>query len=218
MFMNLPVPQTGAERFALILDMLGRAVAARIAGGAMQAAMIVLVWTRLRRIDGRMQALMRRFLAGRLVVLTRKRVGGSGGGGGVNRADGGGGVESNVGRAVSGRLPRGFGWLLPMVPHVAACYAGQLRTVLAEPEMVALLQAAPQARRLLGPLCRMLGVEPSVLGTGSVPGGGVEVVTGEVAPAVGKRVRAARAKVDLGRIPLPRGVLSAARRQGFGKR
>ena len=39
---------------------------------------------------------------------------------------------------------------------------------------------------------------------------------GEVVPVVKVRVRRPRAVVDWGRIPLPRGVLSAARRQGFG--
>jgi len=57
-----------------------------------------------------------------------------------------------------GGLPRGFGWLLPLVPQEAAGFASQLRVVLAEAEMVALLQASPQARRELRPLCRMLGI------------------------------------------------------------
>ncbi len=59
-----------------------------------------------------------------------------------------------------------------MVPCEAACFAGQLRTVLAEPEMVALLEASPQARRALAPLCRMLGIEASVIagrGENAVP-------------------------------------------------
>jgi hypothetical protein len=37
--------------------------------------------------------------------------------------------------------------------------ASQLRHLLADPEMTALIQAAPQAGRLLRPLCRNLGVE-----------------------------------------------------------
>jgi len=45
----------------------------------------------------------------------------------------------------------------------------------------------------------------------------VEIVPEVSAPVVKVRVRRARVPVDWGRIPWPRGVLSAARRQGFGK-
>ena len=49
------------------------------------------------------------------------------------------------------------------MPGEAACFAGQIRTMLAEPEMAALMSASPQARRVLGPVCRMLGIEREVL-------------------------------------------------------
>jgi hypothetical protein len=113
------------------------------------------------------------------------------------------------------KLPRRFAWLLALVPCDAAAYASQLRVLLAEPEMMALLAASAQARRVLAPLCRMLGIEASVLAPRVA--GAAEAVVSEVAKVVKARVRKARAPVDWGRIPLPRGVLSAARRQGFGK-
>ena len=71
--------------------------------------------------------------------------------------------SGRAGRTAGARLPVGFGWLLALVPQEAAGFAGQVRTLLAEPEMVALLAASPQARRVLKPLCRMLGVEASLL-------------------------------------------------------
>ena len=135
LFMNTFALPPVAARLGLALDGLGRAVAARIAAPVMSAAMILLVWRRLRRIEGEIAGLLARFQAGRL--------------GGA--------------RAERARLPVGFGWLLALVPGEAACFAGQIRAALAEPEMVALLQAAPQARRSLRPLCRMLGLEPGVL-------------------------------------------------------
>jgi hypothetical protein len=55
LFMAAPAALTAADRFGLTLDGLCRAVAARIAGGAMQAAMILLIWRRLRRIGGQIQ-------------------------------------------------------------------------------------------------------------------------------------------------------------------
>ena len=92
----------------------------------------------------------------------------------------------------------------------AAVYGGQLQAVLEQPEMVELLKAAPQAGRILRPLCRMLLVDTALLRPG--------VVVEPPAPKVAKvRVRKPRAKVDWGRIPLPRGMLAAAKRQGFGK-
>jgi hypothetical protein len=84
--------------------------------------------------------------------------------------------------------------------------------VLETPEMVALLEAAPQAARILTPLCRMLAIESSVLRPGAA-GPAVPEVKAETP----KRVRTPRAKVDWGRIPIPRGGLAAVRRQGIGK-
>ena len=104
--------------------------------------------------------------------------------------------------------PREFSWLATLMAHHATVYTAQLERLLAEPQMVALLTASPQAARLLRPMCRMLGVTPALLRPG------VAVV---VKPAVEPkpRVRTKRPPIDWGRIPLPRGVLSAARRAGF---
>ncbi len=57
------------------------------------------------------------------------------------------------------RLPRGVAWLLRRLPQAAAA-ASQLQHLLADPAMADLLAAAPQAGRLLRPLCQMLGVRP----------------------------------------------------------
>ncbi len=60
------------------------------------------------------------------------------------------------------RLPRKFGWLIPLVPYAAAGMASQLRHQFENnPEMAALLAAAPgEMGRLLRPFCHMLGIEP----------------------------------------------------------
>jgi hypothetical protein len=58
------------------------------------------------------------------------------------------------------RLPRKFGWLLKLVPD-AVGYRGQLENLLRDPDMAALLAAAPGPMgRPLRSLCRMLGFEP----------------------------------------------------------
>ena len=107
--------------------------------------------------------------------------------------------------------PAKFGWLVDRAGWRAAGYGSQLRHLLGRPEMVALLTASPQAGRILGPLCHMLAVDTSLLRPG------VEVVARapRKAAVIRKRVRKPRPPIDWGRIPLPRGVLSAARRAGF---
>jgi hypothetical protein len=62
------------------------------------------------------------------------------------------------------RWPTNFAWLIKMLPYQAACFGSQLQHQFSQPEMMALLEAAPQAGRLLRPLCRMLAIElPSAL-------------------------------------------------------
>jgi hypothetical protein len=101
-------------------------------------------------------------------------------------------------------LPRKFGWLVQAGGYQAAGYGLQLQTLLNAPEMVELLAESAQARRILRPLCRALAVElPWV----------VDKPRAEIKP----RRRQPRPKPEPFRIPLPRGALSWARREGFGK-
>ncbi len=127
------------------------------------------------------------------------------------------GATQGAPREAGRSLPRRFGWLIGLLPCEAVAYASQLSCVLADAEVAALLRDVPQARRILRPLCVMLGVR---LDPAEVV---AEMVAGEVAGVVAgvRRAPAPRARVVRGvepfRIPLPRGVLAAARRQGFGK-
>ena len=91
-------------------------------------------------------------------------------------------------RARAVRLPSGRGWLVRALGYEAAGYGSQLAALLAEPELQALLLAAPAAGRILRPLCRMLGVEP----------------VGALAPvAADAPVRVRRVRPKRMRIPLP---------------
>lgn len=66
------------------------------------------------------------------------------------------------------RLPGRFGWLREMMAEQAAyrmafnVEADRLATMLGDPGMVALIEARPSLRRLLRPLCRAMGIRPSV--------------------------------------------------------
>jgi hypothetical protein len=57
------------------------------------------------------------------------------------------------------RLPAGFAWANLRIP-AAAPSTGQLRAILQQPDTREFVAAAPQAGRLLRPLCRALGVRP----------------------------------------------------------
>jgi hypothetical protein len=59
-------------------------------------------------------------------------------------------------------LPRRHGWLVAMGPSwEVAPFGGQLHHLLtADPEAIALLEAAPQLKRYLRPIARMLAVPP----------------------------------------------------------
>jgi hypothetical protein len=65
-----------------------------------------------------------------------------------------------AGRRPANPLPHGKNWLEPMMPEVVQ-YRGHLDHLLRDPEMVALITAAPEALgRPLRSLCRLLGLPP----------------------------------------------------------
>lgn len=171
--------------------------------GLLGQMLMMAMYRRLRDVGGKMERLAARFAAGR---LWRR--------GAVVRAVGQ--AEAAVSACQPVRVwPCRFGWLVRLAASEAAGYGAQLRFVLGQPEMVALLIAAPQAARLLQPICRMLAVETSLLRP--CADGAVESAPEEVACLLKKRVRRPRRCVEPERIALPLGVLSAARRQGFGR-
>ena len=106
--------------------------------------------------------------------------------------------------------PRRFGWLVQAGGYQAAGFGSQLQAVLETPEMAALLAASPQAGRILRPLCRALAID--------LPGPPPQ-------PNAARAMRNPRRRRSAAPIPewapfrigLPRGVLAAARREGFGK-
>eukprot|EP01037_Dinobryon_pediforme_P005986 gene5986-6058_t len=167
-----------ARRIFDISEALCRAIGNAIRPRFISAALAMAVVLRIQRVRGVLLALEARFVAGTLRRVQRVSVVDEG----VAAPDG---VvmpprRSPV-RPVAGGV---LGWLCPLVPGEAACFAGHMRVVLAEPEMQALLAACPQAVRALGPLCRMLGIERSAF----VPAG--------LAPAVVRvRVRVRKVRV-----------------------
>ena len=172
---------TVADRLAMTLDGLSRAVAARSARGpswlgsaaALAGVLVTLIWGRVKRADGQIQALLARFRAGKLRVMM-----------GAPRQEGPREAGARVPRGAKvAKVPRGFGWLLPLVPCEAAGFAAQLRLHLADPEMVALLAASAQARRAMMTLGHMLMIEPELIAPKPVD---PDVAVAEVSAAVGE--------------------------------
>jgi hypothetical protein len=65
-------------------------------------------------------------------------------------------------------LPREFGWVRTLLPETGQ-YAGVLSYLLRDPELAALLAKAPEAGRMLRPLCHLLGVKaPEFLRRGRI--------------------------------------------------
>jgi hypothetical protein len=134
------VPAPGLDaRFATILDGMCRAVAARAACDRRFAPLALLLWGWLRRTARRFAA-----VAARPGARPKPR----------HRP-----ARSAAQRPERPRLPRGFAWLLRCAPETAT-FGGQLQHLLTDPEMAALLEAAPRLGRHLRPLCQMLGVRP----------------------------------------------------------
>ncbi|MBV8524762.1 MAG: hypothetical protein JOY71_22035 [Acetobacteraceae bacterium] len=138
-----------SDRLALIVAGLREVLAAHMARDRSAVAVLFLAWTRLGRLASRFEALVRAVRAGRLPSGPSPRV----------QAAADFGLPRLEGLPQPFRLPGGFGWLIRLVPG-AAVYGSQVQYLLADPEMAALLASAPQAGRILRPLCRMLGVRP----------------------------------------------------------
>ena len=144
----------------------------------------LLVHRRIGATFARIEKLLSRFRAGRLWTRTRR-------------------VQVRQTGAKAGRgsaLPRRFGWLVIAGGHQAAGFGAQLQTVLSTTEMVALLAASAQARRILRPVCRALAV--TLPWTVTPP-----------RPPKPRKPRAPCPKPEPFKIPLPRGVLTWARRE-----
>ena len=180
------------------------------AGSAMP--LIVLAWTRLRRLSPRFAALAAAVREGRLAAARTAR----------GRAAPG---PARAPRAPQPqRLPRGSGWLIRLVPEAPA-YGSLVLHWLDDPELATLLAEAPQAGRILRPLCRMLAIEPGpalraarreppASSVVPAPSGGPELSGGRPPDApLGSGPRAGRLLAAPGPCPVsrPRGRRPAAR-------
>jgi hypothetical protein len=150
--MNLPLSFIPlAHWLTLIVAGLQKAAAARAGRDHAVAPLVTLLWTRLARLTARFDALVARLAAGHPAAPARQR------------ARSASVVPARKAPAAILRLPRGQAWLIRLLPGEAASYGCQLQALLADPQMAALLAAAPEAGRILRPLCRLLAIAPEGL-------------------------------------------------------
>jgi hypothetical protein len=153
-----------SARFSLMLQELRRVIAVRCAGrdAAITVArpLLILLWAQLNRTVARFNVLAARVAAGQLAAPRPRPA--------HDNASRPAPLSPLPSRARP-MWPTGSGWLVRLVPE-AACSAGGLHYLVTQPELAALLAAAPQAGRLLRPLCRLLGVKlPPALQLPRVP-------------------------------------------------
>jgi hypothetical protein len=132
------------ERFSMVMNEVFRVVYSRHLGGAISFALMQLINARLIEIRMVVQRLAAAVLAG--AVRTR-------------RSPPPGCTRTPPAAPAPGAvvLPRGFAWLRVLAPNQASAVASQLLTLVAEPEMAALLAASPGMVAAVKRLCWMLG-------------------------------------------------------------
>jgi len=105
--------------------------------------LMMLIWRYLHRPVQRLQRLIEKLQAGTLTPPRPRAIT----------------PTPPIPRAPKLRLPNHHAWLIRLIQRTAQLHA-QLEILIARPEMAELLAAAPQAGRILRPLCRMLGIRP----------------------------------------------------------
>ena len=127
--------------FTSILTRLQAAIAVVAARERALTVLLVAVWGRIGRISTRLERLIALWRAGKLPKARAWH----------------GRVPGTPANKPVSAFPRTPAWLLVAVRE-AAPYGTRLEEMLSEAECAEFLAAVPQARRLLRPLCRMLGV------------------------------------------------------------
>jgi hypothetical protein len=156
---------TLATCFSLILAGLRAAIAPVAARNLARTTLLVLLWGRLARMATRFERLFARWRAGTLPKPRPARAG------------------QPTAWQPHPHLPANPAWLVAMVRETAPM-ASQLQHLLAHPDIADFLAAAPQAGRILRPLCHMLAVPPPPQTRPPAPTVGWAQPTTASAPAV----------------------------------
>jgi len=139
-----PVPPTLSQRLAAVVKQLRTAMGTHGLQDPVSQALLILLFNHLGRALHRFASLAQRVAAGTAAIRKRPPP-----------------ATPRPAAAKPPKLtfPRRWCWLFKIAPgHQMAAGRGHLRILLADPDMAAFLEVAPQAARLFRPLCRILGI------------------------------------------------------------
>ena len=128
-----------ATQFDALMRQLLGFIAVRFLKNPRLAPYILILWKRLVTASRRMQAAMARIARGRPPRTTPGK------------------PRATTPAKPRPSLPRGFAWLLRELKHEGAIIGAHLETLIAQPEIAAILAANPSARRILAPIRHALG-------------------------------------------------------------
>ncbi len=151
--MNNRTPRPPAERFATLTESVARALAAEGLRLGLVAPWLALVWCKLRSTGARILRIAAALEAGTLRLTPPRPLPP------LPPRTGDASPRPDHAKARRKEIPQGFGWLLRRVTALSFGRS-QLEYLLAEPDMAALIAAAPPIAHHLRPICRMLGVKP----------------------------------------------------------
>jgi hypothetical protein len=147
--------QEAAQRFTALTEELCRLLTKHARARFIEAPLLLLIWNRLMRWAIRFASIAERVRAGTLSQPTPARRQPAP----PKPADAPAPAPQPRFRR-EGKLPRRFGWLVHLLPEAEALGA-ELVWLMQRPEIEGLLFDAPQLGRILRPMCRMLGIEPT---------------------------------------------------------
>ncbi|MBV9656164.1 MAG: hypothetical protein JOZ42_16535 [Acetobacteraceae bacterium] len=146
--------QSLTERFAFAVELVLRGLSLSLPRNREVAPLALGTWNRLKRLVARFSALVAAVEAGRCPARRRTAVAERQ----PSALSGEGQVSPRV-QALRAPLPNSYGWLLTVAPELNTRIGrAQIETLLAYPALVALVAQAPQAGRILRPLCHMLRI------------------------------------------------------------
>jgi hypothetical protein len=146
--MHWTAATTLADRLRWFVDELCKTIGADAHARGMEAALAWAIWNRVRLLGERLVRLAERMRAGKHQVIHAPRAEPG------PRAP----KSSETQCSATASLPGDFGWVARLLPHTAQ-FAGILHYMLRDPELAALVEQAPQAARIVRPLCHLLGVK-----------------------------------------------------------
>jgi hypothetical protein len=148
----LPFPRDPADRINALVDEICRVLIKHARSCFIGDALLLLLWNRITRLARRFASVAGRVRSGKLAepapAQSREAA--------VTEEA----APERPRVAPAERLSRRFGWLVHMLPE-AGRFGADLCSMLQRVEMEELIFASPQVGRILRPLCRMLGVEPT---------------------------------------------------------